>query len=62
MTPEDAALAAHLMGARCVVPIHYGDLNDPERYVETPKAIERLQHRAAELNIQIMKLAPGEWT
>ncbi len=62
MTPEEAALAAHLMGARCVVPIHYGDLNDAAHYAETPQAIERLGRRAADFDVQIMELVPGEWT
>ncbi len=61
MTPEEAAVAAHILQAKSVVPIHYQSLHMPPIYVETPNAITRLYASLNELNIRAIVLDPGEW-
>lgn len=61
MTPEQAAVAAHIIQAKLIVPIHYGSLNKPPFYIETPNPAERLQVRSKELGIRAMLREPGEW-
>lgn len=61
LTPEEAAIAAHIIGARTVVPIHYGSLNKPGRYVETQHPTERLKKKAAGFGIQVRIEQPGDW-
>ncbi len=61
MLPEEAAVAAHVLGARIAVPIHYGTLNKPPIYVETPRAVERFERRARELGITPLVVPHGEW-
>lgn len=61
LTPEEAAVAAHIMHANSVVPIHYGSLNKAEIYVETPDAIERLQNKSREFGIRATIQEPGTW-
>ena len=40
--PEQAALAAELLGADRLLPIHYGGYALPELYEPVPDALERL--------------------
>ena len=61
MSPEQAAVAAHLIGARTVVPIHYGSLHKPPLYHETPKSLERLSNKLNEYQIQAIVCQPGIW-
>ena len=61
MTPEDAAVAAHIIGAKSVVPIHYGSLNKMPMYVETPRPAERLIDRSKAFGIRASVREPGEW-
>ncbi|GAA3634085.1 MBL fold metallo-hydrolase [Streptomyces iranensis] len=61
MLPEEAAVAAHILGARVAVPIHYGTLHKPPIYIETPRAVERFEKRARELGITPLVTPPGEW-
>lgn len=61
MTPEEAAVAAHIIGAKSIVPIHYGSLNKIPLYVETPHATERLEDKSKEFGIHVMLCKPGEW-
>ncbi|MFI2238819.1 hypothetical protein [Streptomyces chrestomyceticus] len=61
MLPEEAAVAAHILGARIAVPMHYGTLNKPPVYVETPRAVERFERRARELGITPLVVPYGEW-
>ncbi len=60
MMPEEAALAAHILGARVAIPIHYG-LHNPPEYVETPRAAERFSEKAKELGVVPKIAVPGEW-
>lgn len=61
MTPEEAAVAAHILQARLVVPIHYGSLHKPPIYIETPHPVERLRDKANSLGIRVMSHEPGDW-
>ena len=61
MTPEEAAVAAHIINAKLVVPIHYGSLNKAPLYVETPHATGRLTDKLKEYDIRTMLCEPGEW-
>jgi L-ascorbate metabolism protein UlaG (beta-lactamase superfamily) len=60
LTPEQAATAAHLLGAKVVCPIHYGRINDPQHYVETPDAEARFLAAVAQRKGTVRLLAPGE--
>ena len=61
MSPEEAAVAAHLLQARSVVPIHYGSLHKVPAYVETPLPTERLSNRAKDFGLRVRIQAPGAW-
>ena len=61
MTPEQAAIAAHILRARLVVPIHYGSLHKPPMYVETPHPAERLSDQLSSLGIRAVLHEPGNW-
>lgn len=61
MTPEQAAVAARMLGARWVVPIHYGSLHKPPMYTETSHPVEHFKAKAEELGVEGMILEPGEW-
>ena len=61
MTPEEAAVAAHIMRAKAVVPIHYGSLNKVPIYVETQHPTERLRAKATEYGIAADIRQPGQW-
>lgn len=60
LTPEQAATAAHVLGAQLVCPIHYGRVNDPEHYVEEPDAQRRFLTAVAQRGGTARVLAPGE--
>ena len=61
MTPEEAAIAAHIIGAQTVVPIHYGSLHKPPMYIETPRVTERLRQKTSSLGIRALICEPGDW-
>ena len=61
MTPEEAAVAAHIIHAASVTPIHYGSLNKAVSYEETRHPIERLQVRTSAYGIRADIRQPGEW-
>ncbi|MCX2478331.1 MBL fold metallo-hydrolase [Pedobacter sp. MC2016-15] len=61
MSPEQAAVAAHLIGARSVVPIHYHSMNKPPIYIETPDPAERLQKQLENFSIDLQLHQPGTW-
>ncbi|MBB5645872.1 hypothetical protein [Pedobacter cryoconitis] len=61
MTPEEAAVAAHILQAKFVVPIHYGSLHKPPMYVETSNPIERFGHQLTTFDIRMLLAEPGEW-
>ncbi|MFC9433530.1 MBL fold metallo-hydrolase [Nocardia sp. NPDC057030] len=59
LTPEQAATAGHILGARTVVPIHFG-LDRPPYYVEVDESLAEFQAAAGELGVDVTVLAPGE--
>ncbi|WP_197380200.1 MBL fold metallo-hydrolase [Mycolicibacterium mengxianglii] len=59
LTPEQAAQAAAILGAKTVVPIHFG-VHQPPVYVEESNAVDRLVEAAAGLAIHVAPLAPGD--
>lgn len=58
MTPEQAIGAAISLGARLVVPIHYG-LHDPKAYLEYPDAVARFLETAAARSVAVRVCEPG---
>ncbi len=60
MDPRQAAVAAKLLGARTVVPIHYGRLHEASNYVQSDDPPGSLYAAAAELGIEARVLEPGE--
>lgn len=60
MDPRQAALAAKLLGARTVVPIHYGPLHEASNYVQSDDPAGSLRTAATELGVEARVLEPGE--
>jgi L-ascorbate metabolism protein UlaG (beta-lactamase superfamily) len=60
MDPKQAAVAAKLLGAQTVVPIHYGRLHEASNYVQSDDPPGSLSAAAAELGIEARLLRPGE--
>lgn len=60
MDPGQAAVAAKLLGARTVVPIHYGPLHEAPNYVQADDPAGSLRTAAAELGVEARVLRPGE--
>lgn len=60
LTPEQAVAAATILGARRLVPIHYG-VSGLEDYVEVDDPIGRLRKAARDTSIGIHPMAPGDW-
>ncbi|NUU66761.1 MBL fold metallo-hydrolase [Enterobacteriaceae bacterium BIT-l23] len=61
MLPEEAAVAAHILGATQIVPIHHGELHRPGIYEETPDAVARLCEKARDLGIVPRVVKRGDW-
>lgn len=59
LLPEQAAIAAHILGAHTAMPIHYG-LDRPPLYAQTPDAVSRFERSAREYGITPVVLHPGE--
>ncbi|MDH5831672.1 MBL fold metallo-hydrolase [Luteimonas sp. M1R5S18] len=60
LTPEQAVAAATILGARVLVPIHYG-VSGMAEYVEVDAPLDRLRAAADPHALAIRVLAPGEW-
>jgi L-ascorbate metabolism protein UlaG (beta-lactamase superfamily) len=60
LTPEQAVAAATILGARQLIPIHYGISGIPE-YVEIENPIGRLREAARDKPVKIQPVAPGAW-
>ena len=59
LTPEQAALASQILGARAVIPIHFGNTVDLS-YREEPQALSRFKDFAIKRELVPKALAPGE--
>lgn len=60
LTPEQAAQAGELLGARVVVPMHYDGYRYEPFYVPEPSAIETFLTAAGGRPFEARRLAPGE--
>lgn len=60
MDPRQAAVAAKLLQARLVVPIHYGPLHEAPNYVQVGDPPGALLEAAGELGVEALILQPGE--
>jgi len=60
MTPEQAAVAARLLGAALAVPIHYDAIDAPPRYEQVERPAERFLAAAREAGVEARVLAAGE--
>jgi L-ascorbate metabolism protein UlaG (beta-lactamase superfamily) len=60
LTPEQAVSAANILGARRLIPIHYG-VSGIAEYVEVENPIGRLREIARDKFLNVQPLAPGEW-
>lgn len=60
MDPAQAAVAAKLLGARKVVPIHYGPLHEAPNYVQSDDPAGSLVKAAADQGVEAQIVGPGE--
>lgn len=60
MDPRQAAVAAKLLQARHIVPIHYGPLHEAPNYVQASDPPGTLLAAARELGVEARILQPGE--
>lgn len=60
LTPEQAVAAATILGARRLVPIHYG-VSGMDEYIEVADPIAALRRAVRGSAVQLQVLAPGEW-
>lgn len=61
LTPEQAVAAATILGARRLVPIHYGVTGIDQEYIEVDDPIGRLRKAAHDKSLSIQPLTPGAW-
>ena len=60
LTPEQAVAAAQVLGARLIVPIHYGVVG-AEGYAETAHPEEELREAARRRHQDVEIVHPGDW-
>jgi L-ascorbate metabolism protein UlaG (beta-lactamase superfamily) len=60
LTPEQAVAAATILGARRLIPIHYG-VSGIAEYVEVEDPIGRLREAARDRSLQVQPLVSGAW-
>lgn len=60
MTPDQAVAAARVLGAKVLVPIHYG-VRGAEGYEEMVDALARTQAEGRRRGVAVRALKPGEW-
>jgi len=60
MDPQQAAVAGKLLGAKQVVPIHYGPLHEAENYKQAKDPAGTFEAAARELGVEARVLQPGE--
>lgn len=56
LTPEQAVSAAQILGAKMLIPIHYGAFHNPPFYNESPDVIQRLKPAAASKSVELYVL------
>jgi L-ascorbate metabolism protein UlaG (beta-lactamase superfamily) len=60
LTPEQAAAAAHVLGARLAAPIHYGTFHRPPLYISLPDVESAFVAAAARRGVTTRLLRPGD--
>ncbi len=60
LTPEQAVAAAVILGARQIVPIHFGVIG-ADGYAEVDDPLRQLRAAAARRGIKVNVMQPGEW-
>src|SRR5688500_16831127 len=60
LTPEQAVAAATILGARTLVPIHYG-VSGMAEYVEVDQPLDLLREAARGRALAVQVVAPGGW-
>ncbi|WP_315386001.1 MBL fold metallo-hydrolase [uncultured Stenotrophomonas sp.] len=60
LTPEQAVAAAVILGARVLVPIHYG-VSGMDKYVEVDNPLGKVRQAARERDVALQILEPGAW-
>jgi len=60
LTPEQAVAAAVILGARVLVPIHYG-ISGMDKYVEVDDPLGRARRAARERDVPLQIMEPGTW-
>ncbi|TCS13693.1 MBL fold metallo-hydrolase [Caulobacter sp. BK020] len=60
MTPDQAVAAAKILGAKTLVPIHYG-VHGADGYEELSDALQRTRTEGARRGVAVQALKPGEW-
>lgn len=60
LTPEQAVAAATILGARRLVPIHYG-VSGIAEYIEVEDPIGRVRRAMEGRDLELVLLAPGNW-
>jgi L-ascorbate metabolism protein UlaG (beta-lactamase superfamily) len=60
LTPEQAVAAAVVLGARLIVPIHYG-ISGADSYWEVPDPEAALRDAARRRKVGIEIVRPGNW-
>jgi L-ascorbate metabolism protein UlaG (beta-lactamase superfamily) len=59
MTPAEAAAAAHILGAREAIPIHYDTIDNPPIYAQTEDPAGTFLREAAALDVTARIVEPG---
>ncbi|SEI50772.1 L-ascorbate metabolism protein UlaG, beta-lactamase superfamily [Dyadobacter sp. SG02] len=60
MTPIQAVTATRILGSKMLVPMHYGQFDNPPMYTEFPDLENTLSKAGADQNVEIRRLADGE--
>ncbi len=61
LTPMQAAIAARLLRASLLCPMHYGTFNNPPSYAEFPDPVSALRTAAVEEGVSVRVLQPEEF-
>ncbi|HLZ06690.1 MAG TPA: MBL fold metallo-hydrolase [Bradyrhizobium sp.] len=60
LTPKQACVAARILHAAALCPIHYGTFNNPPAYAEQDDVIGAVTMSAAEEGVKLKLVTPGE--
>lgn len=61
LDPEQAAVAASILGAQVAVPIHYDGIHQAGLYEQVSEPSESFARAASERGVQTAILEPGDW-